>query len=82
MVKHKTVVSFLLAVHAVSVWMHREGVCLKTISKGFIPDKLSELSKPLPDKIREVIAFRRCYESNVNLSKTYGGFDVKPVNIG
>ena len=82
MVKHKTVVSFLLAVHAVSVWMHSEGVSLKTISKGFIPDKLSELSKLLPDKIREVIAFGGCYESNVNLCKTYGCFDVKPVNIG
>ena len=58
MVKHKTVVSFLLAVHAVSVRMHCEGVSLKTVSKpGFIPDKLSELSKPLPDNIREMIAF-------------------------
>ena len=57
MVKHKTVVSFLLAVHAVSVRMHCEGVSLKTVSKGFISDKLSELSKALPDNIREMIAF-------------------------
>ena len=73
MVKHKTVVSFLLAVQAVSVRMHSEGVSLKTISKGFIPDKLSELSKPLPDNSREMIAFGGCYGSNVkNLCKTYG----------
>ena len=82
MVNHKTVFSFLLAVQAVSVRMHSEGVSLKTISKGFIPVKLNELSKPLPDKIRGVIAFGGCYGSNEKKNLQDIWFDVKPVNIG
>ena len=39
---------------------------LKSMSKGFIPDKL-KLSKPLPDNIRGIIAFGGCYGSNVEL---------------
>ena len=64
----KTVASFLHAVHAISVRMHRKGVSLKSNSKGFIPDKFGELSKPLPDNIRETIAFVGCYGSNVEPS--------------
>ena len=82
MVKNKTVVSFLLAVHADSVRMHSERVSLKTVSKGFIPGKLSELRKPLPDNIKEIIAFGGCYGSNVKESLQDIWFDVKPVNLG
>ena len=53
MVKHQTVVSFLLAVHAISAMMDRKGVSLKPILKGFIPEKLGELSMSLPDNIKE-----------------------------
>ena len=36
--------------------MHRKGDNLKTLSKGFIPEKLDELSWPLPDNIKETTA--------------------------
>ena len=41
--------------------MHRKKDSLKTILKGLIPGKLGEQSKPLPDNIRETIAFGGYY---------------------
>ena len=52
------------------------------MSKGFIPEKLGERCKPVPDNIGGTIALGGCYGSNVATFLYDAWFKVKLVNKG